>query len=82
MEKSELIEKLNKMYLNAPDNDSTTMIRLFGIIYSDVILENKIPVTEIANESIVKNSYHAEISKGVRLAKYVNVKEEYKKHKY
>ena len=74
--KNELIKKLNYMYENAPDKDGTTMIRLFGIMYSNEILNNKINVTEIANESIVNDSYHAEISKGIRLARYVDIKNE------
>lgn len=74
MTKNELVDILNKMYSEAPKNDSTTMIRLFGIKYTDEITKNGIPVTEIVNESIIKNSYHAEISKGIRLAKYVELK--------
>ena len=75
MHKNYLIDKLNKMYLEAEENDKTTMIRLFGIIYGDIILKNKITATELANESLVNNSYHVEISKGIRLSKYVVLKE-------
>lgn len=76
MTKKELIDNLNKMYLNAPEKDNTTMIRLFGIKYAKEILESQIPATEIASESVVNDSYHAEISKGIRLAKYVDLKKE------
>lgn len=62
------------MYDNAPPDDSTTMIRLFGIIYADELNDCGVPMTEIAKNT-VGHSYHAEISKGIRLAKYVQLKD-------
>ena len=73
MTASELEAKLKEMYDNASQNESTTMIRLFGIKYANELKKCGAPMTQIAKNS-VGNSYHAEISKGIRLAKYVQVK--------
>ena len=73
MTASELEAKLKEMYDNASQNESTTMIRLFGIKYANELKNCGVPMTQIAKNS-VGNSYHAEISKGIRLAKYVQVK--------
>ncbi len=72
MTTEELITKLLEMYENAPANDSTTMIRLFGIKYANELKNCGNPITEIAKRSVGEN-YHAEISKGIRLARYVEV---------
>ena len=74
MTKYELAKKLNDMYTNADKGDSTTMIRLFGIMYSDELIECTSSMSEIAELAEIGVNYHAEISKGIRLAKYVNVK--------
>jgi len=73
MKAEELSLILKKMYEDAPKGDSSTMIRLFGIKYAEELRGCGVPMTEIANKS-VGSSYHAEISKGVRLAKYVQLK--------
>jgi len=69
----ELELKLKDMYDNASKDESTTMIRLFGIKYASELKACGAPMTEIAKNSVGK-SYHAEISKGIRLAKYVQIK--------
>jgi hypothetical protein len=68
MTKQDLASELNKMYHIAPKGDSTTMIRLFGIKYSDDLKNCTCSMSEIGV------NYHAEISKGIRLAKYVKIK--------
>jgi hypothetical protein len=72
MTTEELIAKLSEMHENALPRDSTTMIRLFGIKYANELKDCGDPITEIARRSVGK-SYHAEISKGIRLARYVKV---------
>jgi len=72
--KQDLATELKKMYTNAPKGDGTTMIRLFGIKYAEELKECDASMTEIATLSKIAASYHAEISKGIRLAKYVEVK--------
>ena len=74
MTKYDLAKKLNDMYTNAPKGDSTTMIRLFGIKYSEELKSCDSSMSEIAELAEIGINYHAEISKGIRLAKYVNIK--------
>lgn len=74
MAPEELTDRLREMYDNAPDKESTTMIRLFGIVYANELRDCGAPMTDIAKNS-VGHSYHAEISKGIRLARYVELKQ-------
>ncbi len=74
MTKQELSEILKDMYNNAPKGDSTTMIRLFGIKYSVELQDCSCSMSEIAELAEIGVNYHAEISKGIRLAKYVKLK--------
>ncbi len=70
----ELGEKLNEMYNNAPNGDSVAMIHLFGIKYANEILQSGFSKKDIANAARIPESYGTEISKGVKLAKYVKEK--------
>ena len=70
----ELGDKLNSMYNNAPKGDSVAMIHLFGIKYANEILLNRFSKKDIANAARIPESYGTEISKGVKLAKYVREK--------
>ncbi len=74
MMKSELASKLKSMYENAKKGEAVAMIHLFGIKYADEIKENNISCKTIAMEAGIKESYGTEISKGVKLAKYVQEK--------
>ena len=47
------------------------MIHLFGIKYADEIRDCGVPVTTIVRLSGLPHSYNTEVSKGVRLARYV-----------
>jgi len=70
----ELAKKLKDMYTNAPKGDSTTMIRLFGIKYANELKDCTSSMSDIAELAEIGITYHAEISKGIRLSQYVNVK--------
>jgi 5-methylcytosine-specific restriction protein B len=78
---TELSEKLSEMYENAPDDDKVAMLHLFGIRYSGEIKKSGYILKEIIENTKLKNglsmnqSYDAEISKGLKLAKYVTIKE-------
>jgi 5-methylcytosine-specific restriction protein B len=50
------------------------MIRLFGIKYSEELKSCTCSMSEIAELAEIGINYHAEISKGIRLAKYVKIK--------
>ena len=77
MTANELGMILSDMYFNAK-TDKTAMIHLFGIKYADVIRENRINPKEILKIAKMHESYFAEINKGVKLSKYVEVKDTYK----
>ncbi len=69
----ELALELKSMYENS-SNEKTTMIHLFGIKYADEIKQVGCTPREILKTADMPESYQTEISKGIRLAKYVNVK--------
>lgn len=74
MTKQDLASELKNMYENAPKGDSTTMIRLFGVKYSQELKSCNCSMSEIAELAEIGINYHAEISKGIRRAKYVKIK--------
>lgn len=74
--KSALGNKLKEMYENAPHNEQVTMIFLFGIKYADVIRGNGYIAREIVEESGINENYATEVNKGIKMAKYVQIKPE------
>lgn len=74
MELKELGDKLNEMYSNAPSGDKVAMIHLFGIKYASEISQSHYSNKDIARKASIPESYGTEISKGVKLAKYVKLK--------
>ena len=73
MTKQDLANELKEMYENAQKGDSTTMIRLFGIKYSEDLKNCTCSMSEIAELAEIGVNYHAKISKGIRLAKYAKI---------
>lgn len=65
---------LYQMYSNAPTGEQVAHIHLFGIKYGEKITANRLSIKEIIAESGIKDSYHTELSKGVKLSKYVILK--------
>ena len=77
MTPEKLAAKLKSMYDSAGTNEKLAMIHLFGILYANQ-LENRGVVTEIVGIAFPQNpSYHSEVHKGKRLARYVQLKEEW-----
>jgi 5-methylcytosine-specific restriction protein B len=74
MTKADLAQKLNNMYYNAPKGEKVSMIHLFGIKYSEEIKESNASTKEIAKAANINESYGTEISKGVKLGHYVDIK--------
>lgn len=66
----ELAMRLKEMYENS-SNEKTTMIHLFGIMYAEEIKGCGSTPKEILKLANMPESYQTEISKGVRLSKYV-----------
>lgn len=74
---NELANELRTMYENANGN-KTAMIHLFAIKYAKEIRDNGYIPKEILKAANMPDSYFAEINKGIKLAKYVEVKPEYR----
>ncbi|MCH5148651.1 MAG: hypothetical protein J1G05_04720 [Clostridiales bacterium] len=67
---------LRDMYDNAPNNERVLMIHLFGIKYGDIIVNRNFKIANIIQESGLYESYNREVSKGINLGKYVQIKPE------
>ena len=76
MTPKELSDNLTRMYLEAPEGDSVVMIHLFGIIFAAEIEECGESPSKIVRRSGVPNSYDAEVSKGIKLSRYVVLRED------
>jgi hypothetical protein len=62
---------LKRMYNSAPHGYQVANIHLFGVKYASIILRNNYKVSEIINASGINSSYATEVSKGIKLARYV-----------
>jgi hypothetical protein len=67
----ELGTLLLKRYNVAPKKEKVTSVHLFGIEYPDEIL--RVGIREVIEESGIPSTYRTELSKGVKLAKYVTL---------
>lgn len=73
----ELGDKLKSMY-EASEQSKVAMIHLFGIIYADQLTKNNIKPIEVIRAAQMKESYATEVSKGMKLSQYVELKNQYK----
>ena len=62
----ELGNILSDMY-NAPGANKTTAIHMFGVKYGELIKKNNYTALALVQAAGINESYHAEISKGVRI---------------
>ena len=72
----EAAQILRRMYTTAPRDDQVAQIHLFGIKYNRDL--EGLNIKRIVAESGIPSSYGTEISKGRRLAKYVEVRAAYR----
>ena len=76
----EAAAKLKEMFEGAPEGERTAMVHLFGIKYADEI--RYLSSARIASIAQLSKSgsgaYATELSKGRKLAKYVDLKPEYR----
>ena len=72
MTEDEAIAMLRDMYSNALSGEKTTQIRLFGIKYAKAL--KNLDLKTIAQRATGRFSYQTEIRKGMKLAKYVEVR--------
>ena len=71
---AELAALLNTMYESAPRADRTTMFALFGIQYVYEIGDRARAIIDAAEIVTLREFYTREICRGMRLARYVEVK--------
>lgn len=71
LNKNDLAKKLHDMYSNAPEGYQVAHIHLFGVKYADAIQRNHYKISEIVSLSGIRPSYATEVSKGIKLSKYV-----------
>ena len=62
---------LRDMCKSASKDEKTETIHLFGIIYASELNKEGISVKDVVNKSDIEESYHVEVSKGIRLSKYI-----------
>lgn len=74
MNNRELGGKLREMYTNASKGEAVAMIHLFGIKYAAEINNSVCSKKEIIKASGISESYLTELTKGVKLAEYVILK--------
>lgn len=67
---------LKEMYEGAPQGYQVANIHLFGVKYASVIISNGYSATEIISAAGLRPSYSTEVSKGIKLSKYVIPKSE------
>ena len=72
MDATKLGKLLSESYQNAPKSEKVTMIHLFGIRYSEEIMQ--CGIAEVIKESGIFSTYRTELGKGVKLAKYVKLR--------
>lgn len=71
MTENELGKILKEMYENAPRGYQVANIHFFGVKYASIILGRHYKVSEIIRASGINQSYATELSKGIKLARYV-----------
>lgn len=74
MKIEELSELLKDKYENAPKQEQVANIHLFGIQYAEIIKKNNYKVSELIRLAEMKKSYNVELSKGIKLSKFVKLK--------
>lgn len=68
---NELGRILNDMYFNSDHGESVAMIHLFAVKYAEEIRATGVSMKAVAKAGGIPESYGTEISKGVKLAKFV-----------
>ncbi|WP_075983675.1 HTH-like domain-containing protein [Bacillus massilinigeriensis] len=71
MAEYELGKILKTMCDKAPQGYKVANIHLFGVKYASTILKNNYNVNEIIAAAGLNKSYATEVSKGVKLSRYV-----------
>ena len=73
MTEDEAVRILREMCEKAPRNEKSTYIHLFGIKYAQELAG--LSLSTVAERATGYKSYEVEINKGIRLAKYVQIRD-------
>lgn len=78
MEVCDLVKALDAFYeIGKERKECNALVQCFGIKYADIIEAQHISLKDIVEKSRLKGTaYATELRKGVRLAKYVRLKDE------
>jgi 5-methylcytosine-specific restriction protein B len=71
---NELGAALSNLYHNAPNGDKVAMIHIFGIKHAKELTATRFNKVQVAKTAGIPESYFVEINKGIKLAKYVAIK--------
>ena len=74
MDAETLAAELRKQYENASRNEAACQIHLFGIRYAQELQSCGVPLKRVLELSGVSMGYLSEVSKGIKLARYVQLK--------
>ena len=74
MRLEELGNELKDAYFGAEKGEAVAMIHLFGIKFAEEISASDASCKAIAKAAGIRESYGTEISKGVKLSRYVQIK--------
>ena len=73
MDEIQLAAELRRMYDGAKRNEAACQVHLFGIRYAEELQQDQIK--RILKLSGLSSGYLSEISKGIKLAQYVTLRE-------
>lgn len=73
MNVEEAAKILRRAYRRAPKGKKSTGLHLFGIKYADELSD--VDLNQLIKKAGIRDSYYAEIRKGIRLSEYVNLKD-------
>jgi DNA ligase len=72
-----LAERLKTQYEESPKNEQVVNIHLFGIKYGEIIKKYNYSASKIIELADLNKSYKTELSKGIKLSKFVKLKNEH-----
>ena len=75
MDDIQLAAELRRMYDGAKRNEAACQVHLFGIRYAEELRRCGVPLRQVVEASGISMGYLSELSKGVKLARYVRPRE-------
>jgi 5-methylcytosine-specific restriction protein B len=75
MQLAKILEEMHSKSIAADNQESSAMIHLFGIKYAEELKECGKSMEHVAKAAGIRTSQAAEIRKGIKLSKFVTVKD-------